>query len=488
MKKKLICIFLFLLLVLPLINACDDDDNDISSTGSADEIEELGLEPRNFNGKTISLLTVEGDGNIYSAYEFATNETDGSKIKDAVFNRTQKLKEDYGINLEVAYDPTPTASYKNSIHAGDNTHQLISDSMLGMMNLGNDGHLHNLNNVPNLNLSKEWWDQSVIDDLSLAGKRYFLAGDFMISDKNATWCCFFNKDLIDEYALENPYELVKSDEWTIDKLYEMAKVVSEGNKGLSEVTWENGTFGLLTQTYDAIASMVSFNQKMITKDSNDYPELNIQNEATYDKFTKIYDVIMDKNTSLVIEFSGAGEGLEIYENGPKVFLSGRALFTYNRLQYVQDIMDSNADFKYGSLPMPKYDINQDEYYTTCTVYWAQVVSIPITVPEEELDAVGYLLEVMGYYGKELVKPAYYDETIKLQKMDDQESEEMLDIIFANRIFDWATLYDNSSALQLYTNILISRNNTIASSIEAQVSALQVLVDEHIKAINKIDEK
>jgi ABC-type glycerol-3-phosphate transport system substrate-binding protein len=36
----------------------------------------------------------------------------------------------------------------------------------------------------------------------------------------------FSKDLLREYGLENPYDIVKSGKWTWDKLSEMAKQVS----------------------------------------------------------------------------------------------------------------------------------------------------------------------------------------------------------------------------------------------------------------------
>lgn len=94
----------------------------------------------------------------------------------------------------------------------------------------------------------------------------------------------------------------------------------------------------------------------------------------------------------------------------------------------------NADINFGILPMPKLDVDQEEYSTSCTVYWATFFSIP-TSNVEKLDATCYLLEAMGYYGQEMCTYEYYDKTLKLKKMDDPEDERMLDLLFQNRTFD-----------------------------------------------------
>lgn len=490
MKKKLFCILLIVFLVIPFASACSEDDpnDNLSTLATSGSQDGFPLKQRNFGGKTIKILTVdETRGNSYYDCEFAATTTNANKVNDAVYNRTQIIKEDYGINLEVKYNNNPSAECKNMIISGDNTYQLVSDSVLNTAKLGIEGNLWDLSQVPNLNLENEWWDQSVVNDLSTAGYHFYLAGDLMVSDKGATWCCFFNKNLIDEYKLEDPYKLVTDNKWTIDKLYEMAKEVSVLNQSLANVTYKNGTFGFITQTFDGIASMVSFNQKMIAKDENDYPLLNIQNEDTYNKFGEFFEVMMDEKTTLLGEFAVPGDQEKGRQEASNTFYDGRGLFQYHKLEHVQDILEANVNFDYGLLPMPKYNEQQDKYYSTCTVYFSQVVSIPLSVHKEELDAIGYTLELLGYYGKEYVKPAYYDLTIKSQKMSDQESEDMLDIIFANRIFDLASIYDYGNALYLYTDIIGLKTNTIVSKIETNASAIQKKVDESIelfKAINK----
>ncbi len=490
MKKKLLCILLIVLFVTPLLYSCKDETQNESTDGSgnADLESIIGLPAKNFGGQELSILTVnEKRGNIYYNYEIASTEPTGDVINEAVYTRTQKIKDDYGIVLDVTYTDNPTTDIKNTILSGDNSYQLICDGIYYLAELGIEGNLRDLNKISTLNLEHPWWDQSALNDLTVAGYTFYLSGDIIVSDKTATWCCFFNKDMVDNYQLEDPYTLVNDGKWTIDKLYEMGKKVSESNKGLPQVTYENGTFGLITQTYDGIASMISFNQKMITKDADDYPILNIQNEETYDKFEKVFNLMTDTNNSLIAEKLESKWSTAVYDKANSAFFSGRGLFQYNKLAYVQKIIDADVEFSYGVLPLPKYDENQEKYYAACTTYMAQFLAIPITVPTADLEIIGYALELMGYYEKELLTPAFYEITMKAKKMDDAQSEEMLDIIFGNKVFDLASVFNYDNALYLYTNIIGSGTNTLASSAESRATAIQKTVDDSIEKFKAIEQ-
>jgi ABC-type glycerol-3-phosphate transport system substrate-binding protein len=491
MNKKLLCLLLLIIMILPVISACGPGSEIITPEVSAEstDAEKAGLTPRNFGGKKINILTVdENRGYTYYNCEWASDKlTDdnekiiSAQINNAVYNRTQKLKEDFGIELAVTHTKSPTDDYKNEIMAGSGEMHIIADGVVYLSKLGTSNLLKDLRNIPNLDLTKPWWDQSAINDLSMANYLFCITGDIIVSDKNATWACFFNKDMLKNNGLDDPYQLVKEGKWTVDKLHAMAKAINPSGQDLSD--WQTETYGLLTQTYDAIASMCSYNQKMITKDKNDYPILNINNDDTFNKFEKIFNLMTDKSCALLTESTIKSK--DIYKDMENVFFSGRALFEYNKVAFVQKIQEANTNFEFGVLPLPKYDENQDKYYTTCTVYYSEFLGIPATVAEEDLDAIGYTLQIMGYYGQKEVKPAYYDVTLKLQKVNSEQDEEMLDIIFANRLYDLAAVYNYEGSLTMYTNIVMSGTNVLASQVEANSDKIQAGIDTTIESFNKI---
>lgn len=494
MIKKILCLLLLIVLILPVISACDSKNskNTSETSGKITEAEAAGLTPRNFGGKKINIVTVdEKRGYTYYNIEWASNTlTDDEEkilsapINNAVYNRTQILKDEYGIDLNVIYTAKPAEDYKNEVMSGASDIHIIADGVVYLAQWGLSNLLKDLRKVPNLDLSKSWWDQTAIKDLSTANYLFCITGDIIVSDKNATWACFFNKDLLQNNNLENPYQLVRDGKWTVDKLHEMAKAINPNGVDLTD--WRNDTYGFLTQTYDAIASMCSYNQRMITKDENDYPILNINNEDTFKKFDKIFNLMTDKSCAIVTEVAIKGSD-NIYKDMENIFLSGRALFEYNKVAYVQKIQEANTKFEFGILPLPKFDENQDKYYSTCTVYFSEFLGIPVTVNEDDLDAVGYTLQLMGYYGERYVRPAYYDVTLKLQKVNSEQDEEMLDIIFANRVYDLAAVYNYEGSLTMYTNIVMSGNNTLASSVEQNSERIQSYIDQTIESFKSIEQ-
>lgn len=104
-------------------------------------------------------------------------------------------------------------------------------------NLACQGYLLDLNSqVPGLDLTKEWWDQKANEDLSMKGKMYFTTGDISTLDNDCTYCILFNKKLIDDYNMDDPYEMVKNKTWTMDNFVSMARKVSVDLDGDTKMT------------------------------------------------------------------------------------------------------------------------------------------------------------------------------------------------------------------------------------------------------------
>ena len=64
------------------------------------------------------------------------------------------------------------------------------------------------------------------DNLRIDNKMYFTTGDISTLDNDCTYCILFNKKLIDDYKMEDPYEMVRNKTWTMDNFVSMARKVS----------------------------------------------------------------------------------------------------------------------------------------------------------------------------------------------------------------------------------------------------------------------
>ena len=90
---------------------------------------------------------------------------------------------------------------------------------------------------------------------------------------------------------------------------------------------------------------------------------------------------------------------------------------------------------------------------------------------------------MAFFGKQLVTPEYYDRTLTHKRLKDEESVEMLDIIFANRIYDMGSVInfnggvESEGTLYFYTDLLGDRNDAISSHFETRKASYQAGIDQ-----------
>jgi hypothetical protein len=75
---------------------------------------------------------------------------------------------------------------------------------------------------------------------------------------------------------------------------------------------------------------------------------------------------------------------------------------------------------------------------------------------------------MAWTGKEYITPEYYERTLKNKRiLDDDDSAEMLDIIFSNRIADVAICYNWDDCIQYYNRVLTTGATGLSSLVESE---------------------
>ncbi|MBQ2707705.1 MAG: hypothetical protein IJF67_05515, partial [Clostridia bacterium] len=121
------------------------------------------------------------------------------------------------------------------------------------------------------------------------------------------------------------------------------------------------------------------------------------------------------------------------------------------------------------LPYPKYDEAQKEYITVAQEGGATMFSVPKTAPDPERTSI--ILDAMCSSAMAYITPAFYDVYLERKIARDDESAEMLDIIFDSRVFDIVYSYDFGSIKQ-FNKVMIADSNTIASSMASYKTAAQ----------------
>ena len=141
-----------------------------------------------------------------------------------------------------------------------------------------------------------------------------------------------------------------------------------------------------------------------------------------------------------------------------------------------------ADF--GILPMPKLDENQKEYYTTYQGWSARSLAVPVTAADPE--RTGIVLEYMASVSTDTMLKAYYDVTLQGKVSRDDESAEMLDIIFDSVTTDVALALELGGIRSSIVNMINAASNTNASSIASIKTSMQEQLNTIYENVSKLD--
>ena len=139
-----------------------------------------------------------------------------------------------------------------------------------------------------------------------------------------------------------------------------------------------------------------------------------------------------------------------------------------------------SETNFGILPIPKYTESQDNYHATVSQHTTGLLSIPLSTAGEDLDMVGMVLEAMSAHSYYDLQHEYIEVSLKGRYARDNESEEMLDIILGNRVFDPALIFGFANFANDYQTLATGTGN-ISSFLASKK-------DQTIKAIDEFNEK
>ena len=502
MKKTKHSLTLCLLLVLALsllITACSNSPATTTSTpssGGSDASQETSQEEEfvlfsnlpdvDYTGETFTVI-VEGDHmNTYMSVEFTAQESAYDTLKKAVSERNDLVTEKFGIEF-VEFRTTSNGQMISDLTAnavaGVSTYDMVMPYMSDAATLALEGYFYDLNELEDINLDMFYYDQGSVNDLSVANKNYFVTGDLSLLSLACTHAIIFNKDMITERGFENPYDLVTSGNWTIDKMLEMCRVVTANDDDNPEWTHKD-TYGFLVNDNFINSLYIGAGQRFTTKNNNDEPQIAVDSESAARVYDKIFSFVTDKTA--VSQFSAAGnsyyaaataDGKNIWVAALESIAEKKALF---RAMAIIDIFDQgDYDCDFGVLHAPKYDASQEGYYNRVSTVYATCVAIPKNARDPEMSAI--ITDALMLASTETTKFAYFQTILQDRKVQDTESEDMLQIIFDSRVYDLASIYhwggtseaDLNSISGFMNAIAISGTNTFTSqwqAIEASVKA------------------
>jgi hypothetical protein len=494
--KRAVPLLLAALIIFAAACGAESETPSASDTAAADVTTETtaaetlsfdpGLPEADYGGETFTFWLRKCHADFWTVADIWTEDLSGDALNDAIYERNAFIEDKYNVKIAqfLAGDAGRSSSeialnVKKAVFAGEKIDSVISSGYAtGFMTI--NGLLYELSAIPYLDFSKPWWDHNLNESTSLYDRSYFAGGELTTADNNAVNILVFVKDLVTDYNLESPYDLVKSGAWTIDKLIEMSNVVSGDLDGSGDLD-ENDRFGYLYFS-DSCATMYNALGNFFgTKNANGDPEITFYTDHAaqcWEKLTAFLqtDATLSMSTELSV-YKGKGD----YDVIVAMVEGKNTLFTWCHMRNIS--MLRSVETSFGVIPNPKWDEMQSEYYTQNDPYGAGFVSVPITCPD--IERTGLLLEAFSAKSMEVVTPAYYTINLEGKYMRDEESLEMLDIIFSTMTYDIGDIYNWGNMMEQLT-VLWNKESPDLASLWAKLEKKTVKdLEKTVERFNEI---
>ncbi len=489
--KKILALILVLSTFLCCAVSCNDQGGAVDESDRIGIAEEYGIADREFtdyNGYDYRILTVGSTGgDHWSAYEFHYNDkVTGDALNEAVKERDNALGGLHNITVSYLVKEGVTDFARQTILAGGDEFDLITADLSGAATLTREGMLINLRDYDDvLNLDADYWDQRANESLDINGHLYFTCSDLTLIDKQATWVVFFTKTLLAKYpeltaGYESIYEMVEKGEWTIEKMYNMVKAVSLDD---GDGVWtDQDVYGHFGETFSVRSLMIGCGAVCIEKDTKGEYVYSLNNHVDDIVYSfKFVDEIVDGDCSMTSTEMASYASDVWVEGAGGMMEKDKVLFNLTGMNRCRLYRNLEADF--GILPMPKANVEQENYQMLMTSY-ANSVAIPITAPDKVRSC--EILETMTSIANKTTYYAYIEQSLKGKYLRDDGSEAMLDIIFDSRRYDIGDIFGGFGAAQIVGNI--PNPETVASFIAKQETRCKKTLERLLDDLDGVFEK
>lgn len=434
----------------------DDDDDDDNSSGSKDPdntpvatttpattrpvsyVSKLP-EEMNWYGEEYVVLGQNSLGNpTWETFEIARYQEPSDIVGKAVWERNRQIKEKYNLVIE---QDLVAQSYKEIMIyyvSNDDMYDMVLYDLEGLIPHMQSGYLCDITTLNYVNFDHGAWDVSVNEQFTFGSSVYAVSSDFNLQNKAKLSCIFYNRDMASDAGDGYLEELVKNNQWTLDKFNEIARAYSQDkNKNGIKGEYETDIFGLCGDQWNFLSFSVGAGYRASVADNGRFRMAGADN-VMIDRLSKVGAFFFDNGVNLVTE---SIKPLD-YARSVDLFTGGRALFYVSEVvNYEREIVDV-ADFEAGILPFPKYNTDQECYYSQVNPKYATLCAIPCTVVDEDL--AGFGLEVLAETSTLTTYEAYINTKCKLIDSYDQKMSDMYGYIFENPVYDIVIIGDFGS--------------------------------------------
>ena len=458
------------------------DSNEITTSATAETTIDpmIANDPKltadNWGGEEFVILY--NGSQVEPNKDFTAETLNGNVLNDAIYNRNMAIQDKYNLKINASYysDGNISTMVGNSNKAGDNAYHLVEANGAYSMSMALNGQLYNLEALEYVNLDKPYWNSMILEGSSIEGKNYFAYSDANIHAYGATPCVLFNKEMLATFQLGDIYQIVTDGKWTFDVMSTMIQTVTGDINGDGVIT-KDDRLGYIANNFCVDCFISGTGYRMITKDADDLPVLNVETEKFYNIIDGIKKLCAEENGVFLIDrTSTATEAREYWTE--EAFVADRALFVGGNLKWAERLRAMENDF--GIVPLPKYDENQENYYTTSRDYYTlmTVLDHAESTKKTQGEAVSAYLQFLMKRSAEIVVPLYKTQRVmkNCYYHDYDQAGEMYDLIVGSLTYDFRTVYspqlnnitwlwrDNMNSPDRFMEKYLDKKDTFAAAV------------------------
>lgn len=478
MIMKRLCITL-LLIAATLITSCQSnvipETDDESTEGSTKVVTEITVpepEKYDFEGKTFTFL--DSNWYTYSPLDYTdivTDEQNGETFNDAVYDRMITMNDKYNCKVDhyTVSSPADELSMLGQIvMSGDESYDavLLRGRILG--SAVTNGYLADLSKVSHIDVSKPWWDENFAETVSIGKALPALVGYTTTNHMNSVWTVCFNKKLIDENKLDDPYELVSSGKWTFDKSIEMSIAIARDLDG-NTIMDGNDLWGINHTNDTVIGILNSCGVDIAEVDSAGKISLTIDSSKSVERMTDILTKLFNEDYAMDTLSRSV---MKSVDSDGDYFAENKVLFLYTATHLVWQLRQMEVDF--GLLPYPKYSEAEDYRSSTAGIFLS-MTAIPAS--SGNIDLTARFLELFAYEGWRLLKPAFYENILVGKTARDEESMNTLESIYGNLTYDVGNILNIGSFASAIGSMSASLNTNVASFLASELPSVRNELDK-----------
>ena len=431
---------------------------------------------------TIEIKPLEGEepvdlgGETFKVVDFSgsrwNRENNGTPYYDAWQKVLDEVETLYNckIELEVVAPGELFEKIQPEVMAGGKYADIICTTQWAFGKLIGAGLMADLNDLKNVNWDNKWWNQNIRQMSTVQGRTYAANGSF-IFDAAQTWLMYYNETIWNELQLPDPYEMVNSGKWTVDKMREYCKKAMRDNDQSGAVDSKDDRWGVLAADGDFCRALfMALGGHYFDTDADGRVQLACNNEKSYSIVEKMANMVQKDGSVCKLKFENEAEKITSFSQGNSLF--------YCYMPGIDGLKDMEDNW--GVMPLPKLDESQEQYLSGVD-HNATVCGVTNT-NDANYEKVGTLLEALGRHAV-VLEDIYWPDYEETYWRHAEDGEIVANHVAKHGQYDMALIMQNcnaafSSPMGLVFSSVYGSNTDFSSSIQAAADAIKTNINEY----------